>query len=91
MVLIGAGVRLLLTVALTAQHPQADGDPVPVVRRVAATAQLAAQEYRNGVQGGRVVAQAEVGEARLFLVEARRSAALLRSLDVSSTVRSART
>jgi high-affinity iron transporter len=77
MVLIGAGARLLLTIALTAQQPQADGDQVPVVRRVAATAQLAAQEYRNGVQGGRVVAQAEVGEARLFLVEARRSAALL--------------
>lgn len=48
-----------------------------MVRRVAATAQLAAQEYRVGVQDGRVVAQAEVSEARLFLAEARRSAELL--------------
>jgi high-affinity iron transporter len=77
MVLIGAGARLLLAVALAAQQPQAGGDQVPTVRRVAATAQLAAQEYRAGVQDGRVVAQAEVGEARLFLAEARRSAALL--------------
>jgi high-affinity iron transporter len=87
MVLIGAGARLLLTVALTAQQPQADGDQVPVVRRVAATAQLAAQEYRNGVQGGRVVAQAEVGEARLFLAEARRSAALLPADAGAQTIR----
>jgi high-affinity iron transporter len=48
-----------------------------VVRRVAATAQLAAQEYRIGIAGGKVVAQAEVDEARLFLQESRRSAALL--------------
>ena len=87
MVLIGAGARLLLTVALTAQQPQADGDQAPVVRRVAATAQLAAQEYRNGVQGGRVVAQAEVGEARLFLVEARQSAALLPADTGTQTIR----
>ncbi len=77
MVLIGAGVRILATVALLAQQPQAAGDQIPVVRRVAATAQLAAQEYRSGVQGGRVVAKAEVGEARLFLAESRRTAGLL--------------
>ena len=52
-------------------------DRAPVARRVAATAQLAAQEYRVGVVDGRVVAKAEVEEATLFLQEARRSAALL--------------
>ncbi|MGH7628643.1 MAG: c-type cytochrome, partial [Gemmatimonadales bacterium] len=56
--------------------PQA-GDPTAAARRLAATAQLAAQEYRIGVVNGRVTAAAEVEEARLFLAEARRSAALL--------------
>ena len=64
MVLIGA----LLTLAASFV------DSVPVVRRVAATSQLAAQEYAVGVVNGRVVAQAEVDEARLFLQEARRAA-----------------
>jgi high-affinity iron transporter len=77
MVLIGAGARILATAALLVQQPQAAADQVPVVRRIAATAQLAAQEYRAGVQGGRVVATAEVAEARLFLAESRRSAGLL--------------
>jgi high-affinity iron transporter len=87
MVLIGAGARLLLTVALAAQQPQATGDQIPTVRRVAATAQLAAQEYRAGVQDGRVVAKAEVSEARLFLAESRRSAALLPAGTGAETVR----
>jgi len=47
------------------------------VRRLAATAQLAAQEYRVGIVGGRVVSQAEVDEARLFLKESLRSAQAL--------------
>jgi high-affinity iron transporter len=67
MILIGA------LLALTASAV----DSVPLVRRVAATAQLAAQEYRIGVADGRVVAQAEVEEARLFLEEARRTAGQL--------------
>jgi len=50
-----------------------------VARRIAATVQLAAQEYRIGVVDGRVTAPAEVEEARLFLQEARRSVALLPS------------
>jgi high-affinity iron transporter len=53
------------------------GEQARNVRRVAATAALAAEEYAVGVKGGRVVAQAEVDEARLFLQEARRTAALL--------------
>ena len=47
------------------------------MRRVAATATLAAQEYRIGVVDGRIVAPAEVDEARLFLEESRRAAASL--------------
>jgi high-affinity iron transporter len=57
-----------------------------VVRRVAATAQLAAQEYRNGIMGGRVVLPAEVEEARLFLQESRRSAELLPPLVRAGTL-----
>ena len=45
-------------------------DPAAALRRLAATATLAAQEYRIGVRDGKVVAQAEVDEAVLFLQEA---------------------
>jgi high-affinity iron transporter len=55
-------------------------DSAVVARRVAASAQLAAQEYRMGVVGGKIVAEAEVEEARLFLTEAIRTA---RTLPVS--------
>ena len=68
-----AASALISPLAISDSSP----DPVPVVRRVAATAQLAAQEYRVGIVDGKVVAQAEVDEARLFLQESRRSAALL--------------
>jgi len=85
MILIGALLSIFFAAAsLPTQQqlqpaPQAGAgqDGAPVARRVAATAQLAAQEYRNGVVDGRVVARAEVDEAQLFLQEARRSAALL--------------
>ncbi|MEP7175103.1 MAG: cytochrome c/FTR1 family iron permease [Gemmatimonadales bacterium] len=86
MILIGGVLRILLTAATLTpavpqqQQPAAVGmsqDRAPVARRVAATAQLAAQEYRIGVVDGRVIAKAEVEEAALFLQEARRSAALL--------------
>src|SRR5688572_32994931 len=75
MVLIG-GALLLATATLLSQPQQSDAsqDQAPVVRRLAATAQLAAQEYRLGIQDGRVISQAEVDEARLFLRESRRSA-----------------
>lgn len=52
-------------------------DTVAVARRIAASASLAAAEYRIGVVGGKVVAPAEVDEARLFLTEAKRTAAQL--------------
>ncbi len=78
MFLISGLLPFLTAAAATPpQQPAPSQDPVPVVRRVAATAQLAVQEYRVGVVDGRIVAQAEVDEARLFLEEARRSAALL--------------
>jgi high-affinity iron transporter len=78
MILIGDAV-LLLGASLLSQPQQASQSqsPAPVVRRLAATAQLAAQEYRIGVENGRIIAPAEVDEARLFLQESRRSAALL--------------
>jgi len=77
MILIG-GARILLAIALVGPRQQPAGsEQTTAVRRLAATAQLAAQEYRVGVQNGRVVAKAEIEEARLFLAEARRSAAML--------------
>ena len=75
MTLIGAALPIFFSILAPASPQQAAaGDPAAVVRRVAATATLAAQEYRIGVVEGRVVAPAEVEEAQLFLEEARRSA-----------------
>lgn len=80
--ILSSGILPLLVwvaaaVSQQAQTPAGEEDRAPVVRRVAATAQLAAQEYRAGVVDGRVVAKNEVEEAAMFLQEARRSAALL--------------
>ncbi|MES2304485.1 MAG: FTR1 family protein [Gemmatimonadota bacterium] len=72
MILIQATTILL---ALTGSMTTTDS--AAVARRIAASAQLAAQEYRIGVVGGRVVAAAEVDEAKLFLTEAKRTAKLL--------------
>jgi high-affinity iron transporter len=74
---IGAALPVLLLAIAHVPPQQVDTaqDPGALVRRVAATATLAAQEYRIGVVAGRVVATAEVEEAKLFLQEARRSAA----------------
>jgi len=76
MTLIGATLPIFLSVLAPASSQQVavTQDRAALVRRVAATATLAAQEYRIGVVDGRVVAPAEVEEARLFLEEARRSA-----------------
>ena len=76
MTLIGVALPILLS-ALTSVSPTAVQDSTAIVRRVAATATLASQEYRIGVAEGRIVAAAEVEEARLFLEESRRSAAAL--------------
>ena len=67
----------LLIALISAGPTPAGDDPAPIARRLAATVQLAAQEYRVGMLNGRIVAEAEIAEARLFLAEARRSSALL--------------
>lgn len=81
MFLIGAALSLILSTAAQSQAPQhpaaSQADVESSVRRAAATAQLAAQEYRVGVEAGRIIAQAEVDEARLFLQESRRAAGSL--------------
>jgi high-affinity iron transporter len=76
MTLIGGAVPILLSVLapLSPLQVATAQDPSAMVGRVAATATLAAQEYRIGVRDGRIVAAAEVEEARLFLEETRRSA-----------------
>jgi high-affinity iron transporter len=68
-----------LAVTLLGGAPPApdQADPGPAVRRIAATTALAAQEYAAGIRDGKVIAPAEVEEAKLFLTEARRSAGLL--------------
>ncbi len=85
MILVHAIAVLLLGVAPSPAMPSSlIADSVTpasasasAVRRIAATAQLAAQEYALGVVDGRVVAAPEVEEARLFLEEAKRSAGQL--------------
>ena len=67
----------ILLIGIGATRLSAADDTPATVRRVAATAALGAQEYRNGVAGGKIVAQAEVDEAKLFLAESRRAAELL--------------
>jgi len=76
-ILIRASVSILL--GLLAARPAAAQEYAAAARRVAALAQLAAEEYRLGVNEGRIVASAEVDEARLFLAEARRNVATLPS------------
>ncbi len=78
MVLIsGAALLFGATLLNSPQQASAPTDPAPLVRRLAATAQLAAQEYRVGIVDGRIVLPAEIEEARLFLQESRRSAGAL--------------
>jgi len=73
----GAALFFGATLLSAPQQSTAPTDLAPAVRRLAATAQLAAQEYRVGIVDGRVVSPAEVTEARLFLQESRRSAEAL--------------
>src|ERR1041385_5830239 len=73
MILKSGALSLLLGVL--AAKPAPAQDVAAAARRLAATVQLAAQEYRLGVSSGRGMAQAEINEARLFLPEARRNVA----------------
>ncbi len=67
------GVLAALSLALPT--PASAQDSTNAARRVFAAASLAAEEYAVGVAGGRVISVAEVEEARLFIGEARRTAA----------------
>jgi high-affinity iron transporter len=49
-------------------------DDVSLARRIADISAIALAEYAEGVVGGEIVSQEELGEARLFLSDARRSA-----------------
>jgi high-affinity iron transporter len=77
MILIGGLASLVLANLSLVQQQVSTGDHTQSVRRIAATARLAAQEYRLGVQNGKIVLPAEVEEATLFLTEAKRTAGLL--------------
>jgi high-affinity iron transporter len=76
-------LRIIL-ICMAATTPAFAQDPGAAARRLAATAQLAAEEYRLGVSGGRVLAPEEVSEARLFLAEARRNLDRLPAASVQS-------
>lgn len=79
-------MNLIYAAILFALPGAPPADTAVVARRVAASAQLAAQEYRIGVVNGRVVAEAEVEEARLFLTEAIRTAKSLPARVAAETV-----
>src|SRR5688500_10708856 len=85
MILINAMLAVSLVTAGDTLPAQ---DQVPVVRRIASTALLAAQEYGLGVSGGRIVLAPEVEEARLFLGEARRAAGSLPAGERERTIAS---
>jgi len=61
-------------------------DSLAAGRRIAASVQLAAQEYRNGFAAGRLTSPAEINEARLFLAEARRTAQVLPARIAAGTI-----
>jgi len=87
MILIRGLTTLVLALSALPSSAHAADDPTAVARRIAASTQLAAQEYRIGVRNGKIVADAEVEEARLFLTEAKRSAKLLPGTTAASTTR----
>lgn len=72
-----AGLFSLFFLPVPSRAGAQQADQSSVVRRIAATIQLAAQEYALGVRDGKVIAPAEVDEARLFLTEAGKSASSL--------------
>jgi high-affinity iron transporter len=77
---------LLATLQQGTQVPASTVELEPVVQRIATTVQLAAQEYRIGVSGGRVISPAEVDEANLFLAEALRTAQRLPPDGAATTI-----
>jgi len=77
----GPALLTVVVVSLTRLAPVANtsqqADTLAAERRLAATVQLAAQEYRSGFVGGVLAQPEEAAEAKLFLAEARRAAASL--------------
>jgi high-affinity iron transporter len=69
---LAAALTLALTIVPAVATAQ--DDPAALARRIAAVSAIAAEEYALGTSGGRVVSEAELEEARLFLAEARRLA-----------------
>jgi hypothetical protein len=57
MLLIAAGSFAISLLVSPGPDPTQGEDRTPVVRRIAATAALAAQEYRVGVKDGKVIAR----------------------------------
>jgi high-affinity iron transporter len=76
-ILIAGMAALWLSSARELAAQAVGAETAAAARRVAAMAQLAAEEYALGVSGGRIIAAPEVEEARLFLAEARRNASRL--------------
>lgn len=74
-IILAAAAGTLIPDPAASQAPRPDS--AQVLRRVATTARLAAEEYGLGVRGGVVVLAPEVDEAKLFLAEARKAAGLL--------------
>jgi high-affinity iron transporter len=76
--LVAAPLCLAVPAGTLAQTPAAAQAPgEEAARRVVATLQLAAQEYRTAWRGGAMTAPGEWEEAKLFVAEARKSAAEL--------------
>ncbi|MDH5195971.1 MAG: FTR1 family protein [Gemmatimonadota bacterium] len=65
---------LVSTLPFAAMPARAQSGVDATARRIATVSTIAAEEYALGVVGGEVVSAAELEEARLFLVEARRLA-----------------
>lgn len=81
---LGTLASLILLPASGLVSQQQD-DPTALARRIIGTTALAAKEYAEGVSGGAIVSAEEVEEAKLFLAEARRSAAGLADPLAAST------
>ena len=84
-ILIFIGAAGTLTPGSTLSQAQRP-DSAQVLRRVATTARLAAEEYGLGVKDGKIVLAPEVDEAKLFLAEAKKAAALLPAGRAASAV-----
>lgn len=86
MTLLALLFGLLFAPAPAPPQAQETSAEAPAARRLAAMANLAALEYRLGVRDGKVIAEPEVEEARLFLAESRRNAEKLSGTTATEAV-----